>query len=93
MIRTVRDKRVQQLMDGVVPRRFPTHLARATEKKLKLLDMAERIEDLLVPPSNRLERLRGDRKGLWSIRINRQWRICFRWETDSAYDVEIIDYH
>lgn len=62
-------------------------------RKLRILDAAMRLSDLRVPPGNRLERLRGDRAGQHSIRINDQWRICFRWEEGDAYDVEIVDYH
>ena len=58
-----------------------------------MLDAAEKLDDLRVPPGNRLERLRGDRSGQHSIRINDQWRICFRWQAGDAYDVEIVDYH
>ena len=61
--------------------------------KLEILDAAEVLQDLRVPPGNRLERLSGDRDGQYSIRINDQWRICFVWKQDSAYDVEIVDYH
>jgi proteic killer suppression protein len=62
-------------------------------RKLRMLDAATRLDDLRVPPGNRLERLRGDRSGPHSIRINDQWRICFRWDSGDAYDVEIMDYH
>jgi toxin HigB-1 len=62
-------------------------------RKLALLNVAERIEDLRVPPGNRLEALKGKRRGQWSVRINDQWRICFRFEGGSAVDVEIVDYH
>lgn len=62
-------------------------------RKLRMLDAAERLEDLRVPPGNRLERLRGDRAGSFSIRVNDQWRICFRWRNGDAYEVEIVDYH
>lgn len=58
-----------------------------------MLNAATRIDDLLVPPSNRLEKLKGDRVGQWSIAVNMQWRVCFRWEGGDAYDVEIVDYH
>lgn len=61
--------------------------------KLEILDAAERLEDLRVPPGNRLEKLSGDREGQYSIRINYQWRICFRWHENTAHDVEIVDYH
>ena len=62
-------------------------------RKLRMLDAATRLDDLRVPPGNRLERLKGDRSGQHSIRINEQWRICFRWHGGDAYDVEIVDYH
>jgi proteic killer suppression protein len=62
-------------------------------RKLLILDGVERLEDLRVPPGNRLEKLTGDREGQHSIRINEQWRICFRWSEGDAYDVEIVDYH
>jgi len=63
------------------------------ERKLQMLNRATRLEDLRVPPSNRLELLKGDRHGQYSIRINDQWRVCFRFEAGNAYDVEIVDYH
>jgi toxin HigB-1 len=62
-------------------------------RKLRLISAARRVDDLRVPPGNRLEALRGDRAGQWSIRINDQWRICFRWTEGGADDVEIVDYH
>ena len=58
-----------------------------------MLNAATRIDDLLVPPSNRLEKLKGDRVGQWSVAVNMKWRVCFRWEAGNAYDVEIVDYH
>jgi toxin HigB-1 len=61
--------------------------------KLEILDAAERLQDLRIPPSNRLEKLSGDKQGQYSIRINDQWRICFEWEEGDAYNVEIVDYH
>lgn len=68
-------------------------MQRQALRKLLILDAAERIEDLRVPPGNRLERLKGKRNGQYSIRINDQWRICFRWSNGQASDVEIVDYH
>ena len=93
MIVSVRDKRIALIMAGEVPSRFPTALMRPTQRAVRALMDAERIEDLRFPPSNRLEALRGDRAGQWSIRINLQWRLCFRWEACGAEDVEIVDYH
>jgi proteic killer suppression protein len=63
------------------------------QRKLKMLDAAMKLEELRVPPGNRLEALKGSRKGWHSIRVNDQWRVCFRWQTDGPHDVEIVDYH
>ena len=93
MIVSVRERRVYQLMDGVAPKQFPPNPVRAARNRIRMLDAAVSLEELLIPTSNRLERLRGDRTGQWSIRINRQWRICFRWTRHGAEDVEIVDYH
>ena len=68
-------------------------MQRVALRKLRMLDAAESLDDMRVPPGNRLERLRGDRQGQHSIRINDQWRICFRWRGGDAYEVEIVDYH
>lgn len=73
-------------------RRFH-QIAKAACRKLDMLDAAEKLQDLRVPPANRLEALKGDRAGAYSIRINDQWRICFVWTEDGVYDAEIIDYH
>ena len=73
--------------------RVPADLQRTALRKLLILDAAERLDDLRVPPGNRLEKLGRDRQGQYSIRINDQWRICFRWSGSDAYDVEIVDYH
>jgi len=74
-------------------RRFGSDLQRMANRKLLIIDAAETLNDLRVPPGNRLERLRGERVGLYSIRINDQWRICFTWSTAGPANVEIIDYH
>ena len=68
-------------------------IERQARRKLLVLHNTKRLEDLKVPPGNRLEPLRGDRKGQWSIRINDQWRICFVWRDGDGYDVEVVDYH
>ena len=73
--------------------RFPSNIQRAARRKLLMLDAATNLKDLRVPPGNRLEALKGRRKGQCSIRVNDQWRICFRWHQGNAYDVEIVDYH
>lgn len=72
---------------------MPAPLQRAAQRKLVMLDAAEDLRDLAVPPGNRLEKLSGDREGQYSIRINERWRICFRWAEGDAYDVEVVDYH
>ncbi len=72
---------------------FPADMVRRAEMKIALIDAAHNLEDLRLPPSNHLEKLRGYRKGQHSIRINDQWRICFKWKSNDAYDVEIVDYH
>lgn len=68
-------------------------VARVALRKLRMLDAASTLEDLRSPPSNRLEKLKGDRTGQWSIRVNDQWRVCFRWKDGQAFEVEIVDYH
>ena len=74
-------------------KRFSIQLRRAALRKLLILDAAESLQDLRVPPANRLEKLHGDRRGQFSIRVNDQWRICFRWLGTNAHDVELVDYH
>ncbi len=93
MIKTFRDKETEQLFLRHFSRRFPPNLHRAAWKKLAMLDAAEQLDDLRVPPGNRLEKLSGNRAGEYSLRINDQWRICFRWREGNASDVEITDYH
>ncbi len=73
--------------------KLPTNLHNLARRKLRMIAAAVALETLRVPPNNRLEALKGDRKGQWSIRINDQWRICFEWKNESAYKVEITDYH
>ena len=78
---------------GEQVRKLPSEIQQTTRRKLKLIDAATGLDALKVPPGNRLETLKGDRKGQWSIRVNDQWRICFRWADGHAHDVEIADYH
>ncbi len=93
MIKSFADKATAALFCGRRVRSLPHDIHRRAYAKLQALDAADTLGFLRVPPSNRLEQLRGDRGGQWSIRINNQWRICFRWEDSDAYDVEITDYH
>ena len=93
MIRSFACPETERLFEDETSRRLPTQIQRAARRKLLLLHQARRLEDLRAPPGNRLEALKGDRNGQHSIRINNQWRICFRWEAGDAYGVEIVDYH
>lgn len=93
MIQSFRDTDAERLFARQRAKRIPSDLQRAALRKLRMLDAAETINDLRVPPGNRLERLKGDRAGRYSIRINDQWRICFTWRGTDAHDVEIVDYH
>jgi proteic killer suppression protein len=92
VIRSFADKETQRLFETGRNRRFSS-FARLGVRKLTQLDIVQKLEDLRIPPGNHLEALSGDRKGQHSIRINDQFRICFRWEKDGACDVEIVDYH
>ena len=93
MIRSFKGKFSQSVADGSVKKGFPADLLRRAGQLLVLLDAAADVKDLSSPPGNRLEKLSGDREGQYSIRINQQWRICFRWTDAGADDVEIVDYH
>ena len=93
MIRSFRDRDTERLFRREPIKRLPKSLMRVALRKLMLLDAADRLEDLRVPPGNRLEKLTKDRLGQHSIRINDQWRICFRWQSNGVEDVEIVDYH
>ena len=92
MIRSYRDKDTERLASGFRVARF-TSFERVALRKLRQLQVAAALDDLLVPPGNRLEALRGDRAGTYSIRINDLFRVCFRWAEGGAEDVEIVDYH
>jgi proteic killer suppression protein len=92
MIKSFRCDDTESLFLNVAVRRFQA-IQNAARRKLKLLNAAHRLDDLKAPPGNRLEALKGDRRGQYSIRVNDQWRVCFRWRGGAAYDVEIVDYH
>ncbi len=93
MIRSFRDKRTEAVATGRVGKGFPSDLVRAAQRKLFMIDSAVDLDDLRSPPGNRLEALHGDRRGQHSVRINDQFRVCFRWLDGAAEDVEITDYH
>ena len=93
MIKSFADPATEDLFSRVGTRRLPADIQRVAYRKLTILDAAEALDDLRLPPGNRLERLRGDRAGQYSIRVNDRWRICFAWRGSDAYDVQIVDYH
>ena len=92
MIKSFKDKKTENLFNGKNIKQFES-FRKIAERKLLMIDCASSINDLRVPPANRLETLSGNRKRQYSIRINSQWRICFIWSNDGVYDVEIVDYH
>ena len=93
VIRSFRDKETEKIFQRLGSRRLPEDIQRIALRKLVIIDAAESVADLHLPPGNRLEKLSGNREGEHSIRINDQWRICFRWSDGHASDVEIADYH
>jgi len=92
VIRTFGDKEAETIWLGSCSRRVPSDIQAAARRKLRILNNAFALNDLRIPPANRLEALKGSRKGQYSIRINDQWRICFRWSDGDAHDVQIVDY-
>jgi toxin HigB-1 len=93
MIRSFKCKHTEALFAGARCHRRWLGFRAVAERKLQMVHRAVRLDDLRIPPQNRLEALKGDRKGQWSIRINDQWRICFVWDEGQVFDLEIVDYH
>jgi proteic killer suppression protein len=93
MIKSFKCRETEKLFRRERSGKLPSDIQRQAQRKLYLLDAAVSLEDLRIPPGNRLEALAGNRKGQHSIRINAQWRICFRWKDNDAHDVEVVDYH
>lgn len=93
MIRSFCDRETEKVWSGDGSRRLPSDIQQVARRKLRMLNNAQTLDDLRIPPANRLEALRGDRRGQHSIRINQQWRVCFVWQDGNADDVEIVDYH
>ena len=93
MIRSFKDREAEKIFSGQRSRRLPPDIQNVARRKLVYLDQAQRLADLRVPPANQLETLKGSRRGQHSIRVNRQWRICFVWRASHADRVEIVDYH
>ncbi len=93
MIKSIKDSETDKIFRRERSRRIPQDIQQTAYRKLRYLHRAKDLNDLRIPPSNRLEKLKGDRVGQYSIRINDQWRICFVWQGNDAYEVEITDYH
>ena len=93
MIKSFRDKETEKIFSRNFSKKFPSVIQHQARRKLIMLDSAPELNALRIPPESRLEAPEGDRKGQHSIRINDQWRICFKWKAEDAYDVEITDYH
>lgn len=93
MIKSFADKRTAAIFEGLQVKQLPKEIQDTARRKLKQIDSVTVVETLKVPPGNRLETLKGSRKGQYSIRVNDQWRICFRWKDGDALEVEIVDYH
>ena len=93
MIRSFADKETERIWNGDLSRRIPNQIQALARRKLRMLNAAQRLDDLRIPPANRLEGLKGKRTGQYSIRINDQWRICFLWNEGQCDEVEIVDYH
>jgi proteic killer suppression protein len=93
VIKTFNNDETQKIYQRQRSQKLPSDIQQVALRKLRMINNAVTINDLRVPPANRLEKLSGDRAGQWSIRINDQWRVCFRWEGSDAYDVEVADYH
>ena len=93
MITAFHDGDTEKVWRGEFSRRLPNQIQAVARRKLRMLNNARALDDLRIPPANRLERLSGDRDGQWSIRINDQWRVCFAWTDGNAEQVEICDYH
>ncbi len=93
MIKSFKDSETEKIYNLTRSRKLPNDIQQIALRKLRMLNNAKTINDLRIPPANRLEKLIGNRAGQYSIRINDQWRICFDWQEDNAYNVEIVDYH
>lgn len=93
MIKSFKCKETEKIYNGIFSKKLPLDIQRRALIKLRMIEVSENVTDLRIPPANFLEQLQGDRLGQYSIRINQQYRICFVWSDNNAYDVEIVDYH
>jgi proteic killer suppression protein len=93
MIKSFRDKETEKIWNGIRSKKLPNEIQEIARRKLRMLNNSQNINDLKIPPSNRLEKLSGKLKDFYSIRINNKWRIIFKWTDDNSHDVSIVDYH
>ncbi len=93
MIRSFGDKETEKIWEGIVSKKLPFDIQNVARRKLRMINSSQDINDLRIPPANRLEKLKGNLSSFYSIRINNQWRIIFEWKNDDAYEVTILDYH
>ena len=93
MIKSFSNKETEKIWNGIQSKKLPSEIQNVARRKLRMINNAQNITDLRIPSANHLEKLSGNLSGLYSIRINNQWRILFNWENDNAYEVQIIDYH
>lgn len=93
MIRSFGDKETEKIWEGIVSKKLPFDIQNVARRKLRMINSSQDINDLRIPPANRLEKLKGNLSSNYSIRINNQWRIIFEWKNDDAYEVKIVDYH
>ena len=93
MIQSFKSRETEKIWNGFGPKKLPTDIQQVARRKLRMINNSHIINDLRVPPANQLEKLSGNLQGFYSIRINKQWRIIFKWENGNAYEVQIVDYH
>ncbi len=93
MIRSFGPEATEQIWKGIVVRSLPIEMQNTARRKLRMINNAQALPELRIPPNNRLEKLKGNRVGQFSIRVNRRWRVCFRWDDGDAHEVELTDYH
>ncbi len=93
MIKSFGDKETEKICDGIQSRKLPSEIQNVARRKLRMINNSQNVVDLRIPPANHLEKLSGNLSGFYSIRINHQWRIIFKWENDNAFEVQIIDYY
>ena len=93
MIKSFGDKETEKIWNGVRSKKLPNEIQQIGRRKLRMLNNSQDLQDLRIPPSNRMEKLSGDLKDFYSIRINSQWRVIFHWDSGNAFEVKIVDYH